>query len=113
MPPPGVSEYAALGASRADVLALVVGQGMTLTGLGVAIELAGAAAASQAIRRVLFGISGLDPPHLRRRDRPAGGRLGGRVQRPGLACGPRRSRGHVTGGMSAAAGRCSWPAGPK
>ncbi|MBZ5558015.1 MAG: ABC transporter permease [Acidobacteriia bacterium] len=52
---------AALGASRANILALVVGQGMTLTGLGVAIGLAGAAAASQAIRTMLFGVSRLDP----------------------------------------------------
>ena len=51
----------ALGASRADILALVVRQGMTLTGLGIAIGLAGAAAASATIRTMLFGISRLDP----------------------------------------------------
>ena len=34
---------------------------MTLTGLGVAIGLAGAAAASQAIVTLLFGVSRLDP----------------------------------------------------
>ena len=34
---------------------------MTLTGLGVAIGLAGAAAASQAIVAMLFGVSRLDP----------------------------------------------------
>jgi putative ABC transport system permease protein len=52
---------AALGASRADILALVLGQGMALTVLGVATGLAGAAAASQALRTMLFGISRLDP----------------------------------------------------
>jgi len=34
---------------------------MTLTGLGVAMGLAGAAAASQAIGAMLFGVSWLDP----------------------------------------------------
>jgi putative ABC transport system permease protein len=52
---------AALGASRGSILALVVRQGMTLTGLGVAIGLAGAVAASQAIAAMLFGVSRLDP----------------------------------------------------
>ena len=52
---------AALGASRGNIVALVVRQGMTLTALGVAIGLGGAAAASQAITTLLFGISQLDP----------------------------------------------------
>jgi ABC-type antimicrobial peptide transport system permease subunit len=51
----------ALGASRADLLALVVRQGMTLTGLGVAIGLGGAAAASSALVTLLFDVSRLDP----------------------------------------------------
>jgi putative ABC transport system permease protein len=51
----------ALGASRRDILALVVRQGMTLTGAGVAIGLAGAAGASRAIAAMLFGVSRLDP----------------------------------------------------
>jgi putative ABC transport system permease protein len=51
----------ALGASRGDILALVVRQGMTLTGLGVVIGLSGALVASQAIVTMLFGISRLDP----------------------------------------------------
>src|SRR5258707_14671471 len=51
----------ALGASRRSILALVVRQGMTLTGLGVAIGLAGAVAASQAIAAMLFDVSRLDP----------------------------------------------------
>jgi putative ABC transport system permease protein len=52
---------AALGASRGSILALVVRQGMTLTGLGMAIGLAGAVLASEGIAAMLFGISRLDP----------------------------------------------------
>ena len=51
----------ALGASRGDILALVVRQGMALTGIGVAIGLIGAAAASRALVTLLFGVSRLDP----------------------------------------------------
>jgi putative ABC transport system permease protein len=51
----------ALGASRGNILALVVRQGMTLTGLGIAIGLGGAVAASHAIVTLLFGVSRLDP----------------------------------------------------
>ena len=52
---------AALGASRRDIVALVVRQGLTLTGLGVVIGLSGAMAASQALVTLLFGVSQLDP----------------------------------------------------
>jgi putative ABC transport system permease protein len=52
---------AALGASRANILALVLRQGMLLTGIGVAIGLVGATAATQAVAAMLFGISRLDP----------------------------------------------------
>ncbi len=51
---------AALGASRADILAMVVRQGMALTGLGIAIGLIGAEVASRAIVTLLFGVSQLD-----------------------------------------------------
>ena len=51
----------ALGASRRDILGLVALQGMTLTGLGVAIGLIGAATASRALISLLFGVSRLDP----------------------------------------------------
>ncbi len=51
----------ALGASRRHILALIVRQGMTLTGLGIVLGLFGAVAASQAIVTLLFGVSRLDP----------------------------------------------------
>ena len=51
----------ALGASRVNILALVVRQGMTLTGLGLVIGLGGALAASQGLVTLLFGVSRLDP----------------------------------------------------
>jgi ABC-type antimicrobial peptide transport system permease subunit len=51
---------AALGATRANILALVLRHGMTLTGIGIVIGLAGAGAASQAIASMLFGITRFD-----------------------------------------------------
>ena len=51
----------ALGASRRNILALVVRQGMQLTVFGAAIGLIGSIAASQAILSLLFGVSPLDP----------------------------------------------------
>ena len=54
----------ALGAKTADVLALVVGQGLATTIAGVAIGLAGAVALSRAIQSVLFGVKATDPATL-------------------------------------------------
>ncbi len=51
----------ALGASRSNILALVVRQGMALTGIGVILGLAGSVVASQAILTLLFDVSRLDP----------------------------------------------------
>jgi putative ABC transport system permease protein len=51
----------ALGASRRNIIALVVRQGAVLTGSGIVIGLLGAVAASSAIAAMLFGISRLDP----------------------------------------------------
>ena len=52
---------AVLGASPPAILALVLRQGLMLTVLGAAIGLGVAAAASQAVESLLFGISRLDP----------------------------------------------------
>ncbi|HSC27846.1 MAG TPA: ABC transporter permease [Vicinamibacterales bacterium] len=51
----------ALGATPGRILALVVREGFGLTGLGVAIGLAGAALASQALAALLFDVSPVDP----------------------------------------------------
>ena len=51
---------AALGASRRDILALILRQGMILVALGVVIGLCAAIAASRAMITLLFGISKLD-----------------------------------------------------
>ena len=52
---------AALGASRGDILSLIVRQGITLTFFGIAIGLLGAVAATYALVTLLWGISRLDP----------------------------------------------------
>lgn len=51
----------ALGATRQSIVALILRQGITLTGLGLVVGLMGAVAASQAIASMLFGVSRLDP----------------------------------------------------
>jgi predicted permease len=51
----------ALGAPVRGVLRLIVGQGMMLAGIGVAIGLAGALAATRLMASLLFGISPTDP----------------------------------------------------
>ena len=52
---------AALGASRRDILRLVVGQAGTLLAVGVGVGLVCAAIATRALGTLLFGISPLDP----------------------------------------------------
>jgi putative ABC transport system permease protein len=50
----------ALGASRADVLKLVLGKGISLIGVGLAAGLIGAFAASRALNSLLYGVGALD-----------------------------------------------------
>jgi putative ABC transport system permease protein len=51
----------ALGAERRDVLRMVVGQGMKLAVIGVAVGLVGAFAATRAMSTLLFGVNASDP----------------------------------------------------
>ena len=51
----------ALGADRRDILGLVFRQGFRLVALGVALGLAGASAATRALRSMLLGVSPTDP----------------------------------------------------
>jgi putative ABC transport system permease protein len=50
----------ALGASRADVLRLVLGKGVSLIGVGLVAGLVGAFAASRALNSLLYGVGALD-----------------------------------------------------
>jgi putative ABC transport system permease protein len=51
----------ALGAQRRDILRLVVGRGVVLTLIGVAIGLAGAFLMTRVMASLLFGVSATDP----------------------------------------------------
>ena len=51
----------ALGAQNADVLKLIIRQGLTLTLIGMAIGSAAALALTQSMKALLFGISATDP----------------------------------------------------
>jgi ABC-type antimicrobial peptide transport system permease subunit len=51
----------ALGASRVDVLRLVLLQGLRLTGIGLALGLAFALGLTRVIARLLYGIGANDP----------------------------------------------------
>jgi ABC-type antimicrobial peptide transport system permease subunit len=51
----------ALGAPAQTVLRSVVGQGLVLTALGLAVGLGGAWALSRALASLLYGVSATDP----------------------------------------------------
>jgi ABC-type antimicrobial peptide transport system permease subunit len=51
----------ALGAARRDIIRLVLREGLTLAGLGLAIGIFAALPAAQLWRSLLFGVSATDP----------------------------------------------------
>jgi len=51
----------ALGADMGDIARMVLGEGVRRTGVGIAIGLAGALAASRAVRGMLYGVGATDP----------------------------------------------------
>ena len=51
----------ALGAGRRDVVRLVVGQGMRLAAIGLAVGLVGALGVTRVVRSLLFGVTPTDP----------------------------------------------------
>ena len=59
-----ISVRMALGAGRAQVLRLVLGQGMLLVGTGVLIGIALSLLSGRAVSRVLYGVSASDPVSL-------------------------------------------------
>jgi putative ABC transport system permease protein len=58
---PEIGIRMALGAQARDVQKLVIGQGMKLLMIGVAIGLIGAFVLTQQIKSLLFGVSATDP----------------------------------------------------
>jgi ABC-type antimicrobial peptide transport system permease subunit len=58
---PEIGIRMALGAKRTDVMRLFVTRGMKLSMAGVGLGLAAAAALTQLMESVLFGVSPLDP----------------------------------------------------
>ena len=54
----------ALGARRGDVLRLVLGQGISLIGIGLVAGLLGAFVASRAVSSLLYGVGSLDAAAL-------------------------------------------------
>ncbi|HEV7499301.1 MAG TPA: FtsX-like permease family protein, partial [Vicinamibacteria bacterium] len=51
----------ALGAEMGDIVRMVLGEGVKRTAAGVALGLAGALAASRAVRGLLYGVGATDP----------------------------------------------------
>jgi ABC-type antimicrobial peptide transport system permease subunit len=57
---PEIGIRLALGAGRASIFKLIVGHGLTIAGVGIALGLGGAVAASRVLESLLFGVRPLD-----------------------------------------------------
>jgi ABC-type antimicrobial peptide transport system permease subunit len=51
----------ALGAARGDILRLVLGRGLVLVAIGLALGLVAAVSVSRLVSNLLFGVSAVDP----------------------------------------------------
>jgi ABC-type antimicrobial peptide transport system permease subunit len=51
----------ALGADRTEIMRLVLGRGLVLVAVGVALGIAAALSVSRMVANMLFGISPIDP----------------------------------------------------
>ena len=92
---------AALGASRGDILTLVVRQGLTMAGAGVVIGLVGALGLSRVIAGLLYGVQAFDLADVRRRRRDPRRRRRGGLLDPGVARGARGSGRGAARGVTA------------
>ena len=90
---------AAMGATRGDILVLVLRQGMKLAGIGIVIGLAGALASSRALTHAVVRRFRARSRHVCGRHRRTAGRRGSRLldsRAPGRAS---RSGDHLEGGI--------------
>jgi ABC-type antimicrobial peptide transport system permease subunit len=91
----------AVGASAGDLLRLVLGGGLKLTAIGVALGVAASAALVRSLTTLLFGVPPLESADVRRRAAVVDGRRTARVSRARGSRAARRSRGGPAGRITA------------
>ena len=85
----------ALGAQRADLVRLVLREGLSVTLAGIVLGVLGAALFARAMQSLLFGVTPLDATSFASRSADPRCRLGGCVPRSGAARGIHGSRQHA------------------